>query len=115
MVYGRPYADGLGDHMASDLRGHFLGIVSRRLGRRADRRRRVTLSGNSKGGAWEMSATTDAKGMFSADMPLVLNGPIDIRTELKTTEIDAGPVRLQIDSAALRIPLDAARKPGRTW
>ena len=102
VVYGRPYADGLATNVASDLRGHFLGTVCDAAGAGPIEGARVTLSGNSKGGAWKRSATTDAKGLFSAEMPLLLSGPIDIRTQWKTAEMAVGPFQRQVDSSAFR-------------
>lgn len=99
-VYSRPYADGLVTSMASDLRGHFLGVVSDASGAAPVEGASVTLSGKTKVGPWKTSATSDAKGMFTADMPLGLTGQIDIRTELKTPQFETGPFESQMNSAA---------------
>ncbi|MCC6124883.1 MAG: discoidin domain-containing protein [Pirellulales bacterium] len=99
-VYDRPYADGLATNLASDLRGRFLGIVSDASGATPIEGADVTLSGKSIGGLWKVSSISDANGLFSAAMPLGMIGPIEIRTELKTSEIEAGPFLSQTDSAA---------------
>jgi len=105
LVYGRPYADGLATGLASDLRGHFLGIVSDASGAAPVEGAKVTLSGKHKGDAWDVSAVSDARGVFTADMPLAMSGAIEVRTELKTVGIDAGPFLSQVDSTAFEFAL----------
>jgi beta-galactosidase len=100
VVYSRPYADGLATNVTSDLRGHFLGVVSDASGASPIEGAKVTLSGRSPAGPWERTAATNVKGLFTADMPLGMTGPIAIRTEYKTPEFDAGPFESQADSAA---------------
>ncbi len=102
LVYDRPFADGLATTVASDLRGHIIGIVSDASGAAPVAGARVTLSGSTKNGPWQTSAKSDAKGIFSAGMPLGLAGKVDIRTEYKTPQLDAGPaVESRVDAAAL--------------
>ena len=48
----------------------------------------MTLSGKSPAGPWKSSAKSDAKGLFTADMPLRLAGPVTIRTALKTKQFE---------------------------
>jgi beta-galactosidase len=101
-VFERPFANGIATVVASDLRGHFLGIVCDPLGGGPIEAARVTLSGKTKAGPWQSAATSDAKGIFLADMPLGLTGKILVRTELKTPEMkEQVVVQSQVDSVGL--------------
>ena len=101
-VFDRPFADGVATVVASDLRGHFLGIVCDPSGGSPIEGARVTLSGKTKSGPWQTSAKSDAKGMFLADMPLGLTGQIEVRTALKTPEMKTEvAVESQVDAVAL--------------
>jgi beta-galactosidase len=102
-VFERPFADGAAAVVASDLRGHFLGIVCDPLGGAPIEGAGVTLSGKTKSGPWQTSAKSDAKGIFSADMPPGLTGQVKVQTTLKTPEMQtAVTVESQVD--AIRLP-----------
>ena len=63
-VFAKPFADGVATVVASDLRGHFLGIVCDPSAAPPVEGAHVTLSGKTKGGPWQTSAKSDAKGIF---------------------------------------------------
>ena len=62
IVHQQPLADGLVTQLASDLRGHFIGVTTDSLGNTPIEGAEVTLSGYSKGGPWQTTvpATTRA-------------------------------------------------------
>jgi beta-galactosidase len=101
-VFERPFADGVATVVASDLRGHLLGMVCDPLGGAPIEGARVTLSGKTQAGPWQTSAKSDAKGIFLADMPLGLTGKVLVHTELKTPEMkEQVVVESQVDSVGL--------------
>ncbi|OHB70784.1 MAG: hypothetical protein A2V70_15360, partial [Planctomycetes bacterium RBG_13_63_9] len=99
-VYGRPFTSGIATHLASDLRGNLVGIVTDRSGATPCEGAEVTLSGESKGGRWNRTARSDDKGMFLVPMPLGIQGPIRVRTRLKTSQAEPIAAESQVDAAA---------------
>ena len=95
-VFSRPFARGLAANLASDLQGHFIGIVSDAAGTSPVEGAEVTLSGKSPAGPWKSTAKSDAKGLFTADMPLRPVGPVAIRTALKTKQFEVAPSETQV-------------------
>ncbi|MFZ1935695.1 MAG: glycoside hydrolase family 2 TIM barrel-domain containing protein [Thermoguttaceae bacterium] len=113
-VYSRPFARGLATRVASDLQGHFIGIVSDADGASPVEGAAVTLSGTSPAGPWKSTAKSDAKGLFTADMPVRLTGPVAIRTALKTPQFEVAPSESQVGSEGFEFcltPREARRNP----
>ncbi len=113
-VYSRPFARGLATRVASDLLGHFIGIVSDPDGASPVEGAEVTLSGNSPAGPWKSTAKSDTKGLFTADMPLRVTGPVAISTALKTPQLEVAPSESQVGSEGFEFcltPREARRNP----
>jgi beta-galactosidase len=104
-VFSRPFARGLATRVASDLQGHFIGIVSDSVGASPVEGAQVTLSGKTPVGPWKSSAKSDAKGLFTADMPVRLVGPVTVRTELQTKDMKVEPNEMQVDAAGFEFCL----------
>ena len=86
IVHQQPLADGLVTQLASDLRGHFIGVTTDSLGNTPIEGAEVTLSGYSKGGPWQTTVRSNDKGLFFAPMPLGLSEGLTARTTLRTAE-----------------------------
>jgi beta-galactosidase len=118
-VHARPFAGGTVTQLASDLRGHFLGMVTDPWGSAPVAGAAVSLSGSSRGGPWQATAVSNDKGMFEAPMPLGLTGEVSIRTVPKPSGTDSSPVEFRMKSAAFqegltpRIPNDARCLDGK--
>ncbi len=113
-VFSRPFARGLTTTLASDLQGHFIGIVSDAAGASPVEGAEVTLSGKSPGGPWKSTAKSDAKGLFTADMPLRLAGPVAVRTALKTKQFEVAPSKTQVGAEGFEFcltPREARQDP----
>jgi len=104
-VYSRPIAIGIETHVASDLLGNIIGVVTDTWGASPVEGADVTFSGQSKNGTWKASARSNDKGMIAVAMPLGLAGKVAIRTEPKIKDAAAAPIERQIDASALAFRL----------
>jgi len=71
-VYAQPVALAYQAHLASDLTGHVIGIVTDRWGASPVAGVAIRLAGHGAGGPWEAATTSDANGLFRAPLPLGL-------------------------------------------
>jgi hypothetical protein len=62
--------------LASDVNGDFVGVVTDPWGTAPVEGVEITLSGQSKGGAWKETARSNDKGMFFAPMPVGMTGSV---------------------------------------
>lgn len=90
--------------VASDLRGGFIGMVTDPWGVSPMEGAEVSLAGTSGGGPWKRSARTDAKGLFRAEMPLGMAGPITVAARLKDPAAPASN-NATLDSATFQYGL----------
>ncbi len=63
-------------HLASDLRGNFVGMLCDAFGSQPAAGQVVTLSGSFASGRWHRVVKTDEHGMFFAPMPVGLRGSV---------------------------------------
>jgi len=79
--------------IASDLQGHFTGVVTDPWGSAPIAGAQLTLSGANPAGAWQMTAAPDDTGLFRTPMPLGLTGEIKVNTAIRgrtwTTAFDS--------------------------
>lgn len=73
--------------MASDIDGHFIGIVTDHVGATPVADAKVTISGQSVTGAWKECVHTNDMGLFCAPMPLGLKGVVTVEAELLDSEV----------------------------
>ncbi|MCO5296934.1 MAG: hypothetical protein M9921_08760 [Fimbriimonadaceae bacterium] len=87
-VYGPAHRHLPEVHLASDLRGNFVGILCDSLGAQPLAGHLVDLEGNAGGHAWSRRVETDEHGMFFAPMPVGLRGMV------RATSLGATPAQL---------------------
>ena len=63
--------------LASEVNGNFVGMVTDSWGTAPIEGAEVTLSGQSKRGAWKETAHSNDKGMFFAPMPIGMTGSVE--------------------------------------
>ncbi|MHB8521010.1 MAG: glycoside hydrolase family 2 TIM barrel-domain containing protein [Limisphaerales bacterium] len=103
-AFEQPFARPPAVNLASDVNGHFIGIVSDAWGSAPVAGAEVSLSGQAKSGLWETTATSDDHGLFFAPMPLGLVGPLTVRTRVLTPGA-ANETARKLDAAAFRYGL----------
>ena len=64
--------------VAGDLRGHLIGTVSEDAGATGVAGAEVVVTGSGRHGDWQSTATTDANGFFTADLPFGATGRIHV-------------------------------------
>lgn len=90
-AYAAHFAQGLATRLASDVDGHFVGLVTDALGASPVPDAAVTLTGRARGGAaaggsgaaeqeWTATARSDENGLFIVPMPVGLSGALNVRT-----------------------------------
>lgn len=81
---------------SGDLRGHIVGSLSRENGDAPVVDGAISISGRSPLGIWRRETSTDATGLFKADLPAGSFGPIGIKARDSITatnlELDAGDI-----------------------
>lgn len=82
--------------VAGDLIGHLIGTVSQAEGTVPIASASVDVSGQTPGGPWQRSATTDGNGYFSVDMPPASVGAIKVVAAKSETKayltVDSGDI-----------------------
>jgi hypothetical protein len=81
-VYANPLAYAPVVEMASDLRGHFLGVVTDEFGAAPVADAQLTVECTTPRGSIEQKVTSDANGLFRAEMPLGLRGEVVVTVAL---------------------------------
>jgi len=67
-------------NVASDLRGHFIGMVTDSIGAQPAADVNVTFAGSKGNVPWKFEAKTDAHGLFTIPMCADQKGPIEVAT-----------------------------------
>ncbi len=75
-VFGAPYEPGPQIHLASDVNGRFIGMVSDGWNTEPLAGVEATLAGDAALGPWKEDSRTDEHGIFMAAMPLGLAGKV---------------------------------------
>ncbi|MBN1417193.1 MAG: hypothetical protein JXP34_00360 [Planctomycetes bacterium] len=88
-------------HLASDIDGRFIGIVTDPWGAGPSAGTDVELSGTAGAGAWRAFARSDENGMFAAPMPLGLRGDVEVRVKGPATP---APTEGTTETAPVHIP-----------
>lgn len=97
-------------HLASDLRGNFVGMLCDAFGAQPSAGKSIVLSGPAARGRWRREVTTNEHGMFFAPMPVALRG--SIRAEATGSSPREFPATgfqralIPIDLKAKRVVLD---------
>lgn len=109
-VFEESYSETPAINLASDVDGHFIGMISDPWGSEPIARRKVILSGFSPAGPWQVSAVSDDHGLFTVPMPLGMTGQIQVHAQFSERTPAAD---LWLDAAAFQYglaPADLHRK-----
>lgn len=85
-------------NLASDVNGHFIGMVCDAWGNEPITGAEMRLSGQAKNGAWQEAAKSDHHGLVFLNMPLGMNSPLTLQLRMPAST----------SSSVLTQPLDAA-------
>ena len=110
-VHAEPFSTPPVIRLASDLRGNFLGIVTDRWGSSGVEGVDVDLSGASRAGPWKASAVSEAGGMFSAAMPLGLEGTVRVEARLPAGGSPPPPAELAAEEFRQALTPPGGRTP----
>lgn len=103
-VFEKPYSHPPQLSLASDVDGHFIGIVSDAWGSAPVAGVEVGLSGQSAAGPWQATARSDEFGFFQAPMPMGLRGRVLATAAFPGTDRDSA-ARQDFDAAGFQYGL----------